>query len=186
MHDLDSPCTAWTVLSLDELKKRVNNFFCVFVILGIAPGGRFIYGYKKALTQGWTESRNKKHTTEIINCNGSDLMLEMGNLEFGTEIWVSLELTSVWTKHKTCFVQQKIMLCPGVRFLQVLLSRSVRYMDSVKNVKACSIMTPTLRWVPERSISRMVIWGSNPLDIVDVLDIYQKFDFFSSKFEILK
>ena len=30
--------------------------------------------------------RNGKHTTEILNCDGSDLISEIGNLKFGTEI----------------------------------------------------------------------------------------------------
>ena len=75
--------------------RRGNNFFCVFVIFGMALDGRFIYGYKKAATQGWTDNRNAKDTTEIINCDGSDLMSQMGNLESGTEVWISAELLFV-------------------------------------------------------------------------------------------
>ena len=40
-----------------------------------------------ATAQGWSETRETKDTTEIINNDGSDLTSEKENLGFGTEIW---------------------------------------------------------------------------------------------------
>jgi len=50
----------------------------------LVPDDRFIYCYKNAVSQGRRETREAKHTTEIIICDSSDLMSFIGNLEFGT------------------------------------------------------------------------------------------------------
>ena len=59
----------------------------LFTLLGVRNLGnqRYFEGFKNKATQGWTDNRTAKETTETLNCDGLDLMSEIW--KFGIWYW---------------------------------------------------------------------------------------------------